>query len=554
MAQTHIKNFSANLFFDLISKSTDDYVFMWDIKNNIFKVSEEIFVDFELAKEVKHNVVGYWPTIMASEDVDYWLKGIKDVVQGKTKVHDMEYRLINKSGEVVWVSCRGKVDYDKENQPKLMVGRISNIGKNNKFDNTTGVKSRQEFGKEMNQIIKAKNIEQGTLVYLDVDNFKNFNERFGHSFGDKLLFSIVEKIRTQLPDECQLYRLDGDEFAFFYPNSTNKQIEEIFNKIQLLLARNIKVEGKQLFISISAGACMYPEDGDNYIDLSKHADSAIEIAKFKGKNQITFFSKKVHNRKLKNIEYQEALHRCVDNGFDEFELYYQPQIDTITKKVVGAEALLRWHSKEFGEISPVEFIPLLEENNLIVAVGKWVYDQAIQQCLEWQKDHENFLMSINVSYIQLKEPNLIPYLKKTMKANKLDPNTCILELTENCWIPDLNIINEGFKDLQKAGYDIAIDDFGTGYSSLNYLKKLPVNLIKIDRSFVQGIKANSYEYTFLEYIIKLAHIIHLKVCVEGVESWSEFDVVEKSKPDYIQGFLFGKPVNHKEFEKLFFEA
>ncbi|MEG0265376.1 MAG: GGDEF and EAL domain-containing protein [Erysipelotrichaceae bacterium] len=551
MSQNHVKNFSANQFFNLISKSTDDYVFMWDIENNIFKISETIFDDFDLSREVKYNVIGYWPTIMEPNDVGVWLRDMDTLLTGKLKNHNMEYRLIDKNGDIIWVSCRGQVNFDKDDNPKLMVGRISNIGKNNKFDNVTGIKSRQEFGSEMNHIFKENDCKQGVFVFLDVDNFKSFNERYGHTFGDKILFAIVEKITSQLADNCQLYRLDGDEFAFFYPNTTREEILTVFNKIQLLLARNIKVDNKQLFCSISCGACFYPEDGDNFADLSRHADSAIEIAKFNGKNQITFFSQQVHSHKLKNIEYKEALHRCVNNGFDEFELYYQPQIDTVSKHVVGAEALLRWHSKDFGEVSPVEFIPLLEENNLIVEVGKWVYDQAIKQCVAWQKVQKDFLMSINVSYIQLKEPNLIEYLKSSIESNKLNPKTCILELTENCWIPDLNLINEGFKDLQNAGYDIAIDDFGTGYSSLNYLKKLPVNVIKIDRSFVQGITANSYEYTFLEYIIKLAHIINLKVCVEGVESWNEFNVVEASHPDYIQGFLFGKPVNQAEFEKSF---
>lgn len=220
------------------------------------------------------------------------------------------------------------------------------------------------------------------------------------------------------------------------------------------------------------------------------------------------------------------------------------------KQWLGAEALLRWHSSQHGEVSPIEFIPLLEESHLIIQVGKWVFEQAVTQCKKWQEYNPDFMMSINVSYIQLKENALLEYLRNN--HHELTLKNFILELTENCWVPNLQFLNQEFKGIQEMGYGIAIDDFGTGYSSLSHLKELPANVIKIDRSFIRGIKEGSYEYTFLEYIVKLAHIIDLKVCVEGVETLEEFEIVKKALPDYIQGFLFGKPICAKEFEERYF--
>lgn len=416
-----LEDFGANLFFELMSDSTDDYIFILDFVNNIFTISDKVYNDFSLSPKVKENVTKYWVEIMHPDDIDLWNEDMKNILEGKSRYHNMEYRIINKYQEIVWVSCRGKVEVDKNGSPKVMVGRISNIGVQNKFDNVTGIKNGRELEIEMNRNITTESFKHGTFIFMDVDDFKNFNERYGHAFGDKLLYIIVEKVSQQLPQNCQLFRLDGDGFACFLPFANEKETYDMFGKIQLVLTRNLHIDGKQIYCTLSAGACLYPQDGKNFMDLFRHAESALEIAKINGKNQVTFFSRLVHDRKLKIIEIQEALHSCVFNNFDEFELYYQPQIDTKSKAIVGAEALLRWHSKKFGEVSPVEFIPLLEASNLIVEVGKWVFNQAIVQCKEWQKINKNFTMSINVSYIQLKESALKQYLKEEFKKHKLEP-------------------------------------------------------------------------------------------------------------------------------------
>ena len=222
---------------------------------------------------------------------------------------------------------------------------------------------------------------------------------------------ISTRIQELLPPGCQMYRLDGDEFAFLMEGGTREIIQEIYENIQMFVANHFTVDEQSLLISISAGACVIPEDGRTYQKLFRHAENAVEIAKMNGKNQLVFFSREMYNRRRKIMELQESLHACVNNGCSEFELFYQPQIDTSTQKVIGAEALLRWHSPKHGEVSPIEFIPLLEENHLIIQVGKWVLEEGAKQCLEWQKYDPDFTMSINVSYVQLKENALLEYLK-----------------------------------------------------------------------------------------------------------------------------------------------
>ncbi|HBH3596107.1 phosphodiesterase PdcB [Clostridioides difficile] len=538
------------IFFELLSQSTEDYIFFWDINRNKFRISSAIFDEFNLSKEIESDLVNCWSKIVYPDDVQIWKDDIQELLDGKKGEHNLEYRLINKYEEIVWISCRGKVYVSDDLKTILLVGRIKNIGEKNKFDSITGTWNREQFEHRMNYLIKEKIYKNGAMFIMDVDNFKNINEKYGHSYGDKVLRAIATEVLEYLPKDVRLYRLDGDEFAFFYPMCTKETIEKIYEKIHMYTNTQHEIESNKYYCTITAGVAMYPEDGDNYLDLFKHADIALDIAKISGKNRIKFFSQELYENKLKVISMQQKLRECVENNFNDFELFFQPQVNAITKEVIGAEVLLRWHSSTYGEVSPVEFIPILEQSNLIIPVGKWIIKEAVKQCKEWHKINPDFKISVNVSYIQLKEDFFRDFIVECLVEYQLRPEFLILELTENCWIPDINLLNDKFISLKGIGVYIAIDDFGTGYSSLNYLKELSVNIIKIERSFVKNITYNSYEYTFLEYIIKLAHIINLKVCVEGIESYEEYDIVKSLGVDIIQGFLFGRPVSASEFYKF----
>ncbi|HFL2407089.1 TPA: phosphodiesterase PdcB [Clostridioides difficile] len=538
------------IFFELLSQSTEDYIFFWDINRNKFKISSAIFDEFNLSKEIESDLVNCWSKIVYPDDVQIWKDDIQELLHGKKGEHNLEYRLINKYEEIVWISCRGKVYVSDDPKTIFLVGRIKNIGEKNKFDSITGTWNREQFEHRMNYLIKEKIYKNGAMFIMDIDNFKNINEKYGHSYGDKVLRAIATEVLEYLPKDVRLYRLDGDEFAFFYPMCTKETIEKIYEKIQMYTNTQHEIESNKYYCTVTAGVAMYPEDGDNYLDLFKHADIALDIAKISGKNRIKFFSQELYENKLKVISMQQKLRECVENNFNDFELFFQPQVNSVTKEVIGAEVLLRWHSSTYGEVSPVEFIPILEQSNLIIPVGKWIIKEAVKQCKEWHKINPDFKISVNVSYIQLKEDFFRDFIVECLVEYQLRPEFLILELTENCWIPDINLLNDKFISLKGIGVYIAIDDFGTGYSSLNYLKELSVNIIKIERSFVKNITYNSYEYTFLEYIIKLAHIINLKVCVEGIESYEEYDIVKSLGVDIIQGFLFGRPVSASEFYKF----
>ena len=544
------ENFTADVLLNLLSETTDDYLYMWDIRNGAFYISDNAYDDLDISRLIEQDVVTVWSKIMVREDLGLWLSDMQMIQEGSKDYHDMEYRVYNKSGRVIWVSCRGTVKKDRQDRPLFMIGRISNIGKQNKFDNVTGLMNRNQFEQDMNILVRQKDTANGVVVVLDIDNFKNINEKYGYGFGDRALNLLSNLISAMLPQGCQLYRLDGDEFVFLIKDGTKEAVRGIYENIQMFIGSHFAVEGRQILISLSAGACFFPDDGNTYQKLFRNAENAVEIAKMNGKNQLVFFSEEMYKQKLRNMELQESLHACVKDGFSQFELFYQPQVYAVTGAVTGAEALLRWHSPEHGEVFPSEFIPLLEESRLITQVGAWILEESVRQFRIWRRQVPDFAMSVNVSYIQLKENALLEYLKMR-QWDDLPAGQLVLELTESCWVPNLQFLNQEFEELRAMGYGIAIDDFGTGYSSLSHLKELPANVLKVDRSFVTGIHKGSYEYIFLEYIIKLAHSIGLKVCVEGVETEEEFDIVKQTLPDYIQGYLFGRPVSASGFEKLY---
>ena len=544
------ENFTADVLLNLLSETTDDYLYMWDIRNGTFYISDNAYDDLDISRLIEQDVVSVWSKIMVREDLELWLSDMQMIQEGSKDYHDMEYRVYNKSGRVIWVSCRGTVKKDRQDRPLFMIGRISNIGKQNKFDNVTGLMNRNQFEQDMNILVRQKDTANGVVVVLDIDNFKNINEKYGYGFGDRALNLLSNLISAMLPQGCQLYRLDGDEFVFLIKDGTKEAVRGIYENIQMFIGSHFAVEGRQILISLSAGACFFPDDGNTYQKLFRNAENAVEIAKMNGKNQLVFFSEEMYKQKLRNMELQESLHACVKDGFSQFELFYQPQVDAVTGAVTGAEALLRWHSPEHGEVFPSEFIPLLEESRLITQVGAWILEESVSQFRIWRRQVPDFAMSVNVSYIQLKENALLEYLKMR-QWDDLPAGQLVLELTESCWVPNLQFLNQEFEELRAMGYGIAIDDFGTEYANLSLLSEVDFDILKLDKSMIDHITTNPKSRAVVETVSKVCHKLGICMVAEGIEEEEQFEILRDFGVELIQGYLFGKPVSIEEFERRY---
>ncbi|NFG62314.1 MULTISPECIES: bifunctional diguanylate cyclase/phosphodiesterase [unclassified Clostridium] len=544
----------ASTIYKLIDNSTDDYVFIWDVNSNVFKISSSILCDFDLDGTTTSDIEEYWSKIIYNDDKDIFLHGINKIKSGLSNINIFQCRLVNKKGEVIWISFRGSLLKDENENAIIVFGHITDMNKDTKIDFITGVLNRSKFQEDMMNFLDNKSEIVSAVIVMGIDNFKNINEKHGYLFGDMVIRDVAQKITLMLPKNMNIYRIDGDKFAIFYKDANYKKVEVLFNNIKDYMNVQHEIDDKKYFCTLSCGVALYPNDALSCMELFQRANSAMEFAKISGKNRLEFFSEELYNKKIRFLTLQEQLRESIRNNFDGFELYYQPQVKASNHELKGAEALLRWNSPELGEISPLEFIPFLEESGLIVKVGKWVIREALKMCMNWQSIIEDFKMSINVSYIQLKEDNFNVYLDECIKEFGINKNSVILELTESCWAPDFKFLIKKFADFEEYGINMAIDDFGTGYSSLNYLRNLPVNIVKIDRSFVRHLTEKSYNFTFIEYVIKLMHSINIKVCIEGIETVEEFEIINKVNPDYIQGYLFGKPESTDMFYRKFIDA
>ena len=385
--------------------------------------------------------------------------------------------------------------------------------------------------------------ESLAVMFLDLDRFKNINDSLGHMIGDELLQQVSARLKDCIRAGDTLARFGGDEFTLMLPklNNDREDASKLAEKIITTLKQPFNVDGHELYVSASIGIALYPQDGTNIDNLIKHADVAMYHVKGQGKNGYQFYSNEMNAPYIENLSLDTGIHKALDNN--EFNLVYQPQINLRTGEIVGVEALLRWQHPEHGLISPAEFIPFAEESGLIVDIGLWVLRTACAVLNRWRlADLPEIRMSINISARQLMEDSIVQDILQTIKDYDIPGHCLELEITENAIMDDMDSIIRKLKELSAENITIAIDDFGTGYSSLSYLHKLPIQTLKIDRTFLKESHINKGDNTIISTIVAMAKGLNLNVIAEGVETQTQLDYLRELNCSEAQGFLFGKPL------------
>jgi len=393
-------------------------------------------------------------------------------------------------------------------------------------------------------ISQAKRDDESLAVmFLDLDRFKNINDSLGHMIGDELLQQVSTRLKDCIREGDTLARFGGDEFTLMLPKLHNEREDavKLANKISSSLKEPFNVDGHELYVSASIGIAMYPQDGTNIDSLIKHADVAMYHVKGQGKNGYQFYSNEMNIPYIEKLSLDTGIHKALDNN--EFHLVYQPQINLRTGEIVGVEALLRWDHPEHGLVSPSEFIPFAEESGLIVDIGSWVLKSACAELSQWRLSGlPEIRMSINISARQLMEDYIVSDILTILKDYDLPGSSLELEITENAIMHDMDSAVRKLKELSHEGITIAIDDFGTGYSSLSYLHKLPIQTLKIDRTFLKESRINKGDNTIIKTIVAMAKGLDLNVIAEGVETQTQLDYLREIECSEAQGFLFGKPL------------
>jgi len=413
-----------------------------------------------------------------------------------------------------------------------------------RYDNVTGLANRILLREGLLRALAKtrRNRKTFALIFLDLDHFKDINDTMGHDVGDLLLKSVADRLKGRVRENDLVARMGGDEFAILIDDCNPEEAAHVAQVIVDILAPFHKLDNNEVFVSSSIGIAMCPDAGEDPESICKSADTAMYLAKKMGRNNYQFFSQELHEQTMKRIHLENDLRRALNQN--EFTLFYQPKVD-MNANVVGMEALIRWQHSTLGMISPDKFIPMAEKTGIISPISEWVLHTACMQIREWQKKHylpKEATLAVNVSLRQLKQESFWDTLQEILSVTELDPCYLELELSESSIMDNAQATTVLLEKIHQLGARIAIDDFGTGFSSLNYLKRLPIDSIKIDMPFVQGIGKDHNDEEIIKVIITLAKSLGLQSIAEGVETKEQVSFLHEHKCDFMQGFYFSRPL------------
>lgn len=537
--------------FSLLSESVDDaYLFMGDLQTGYFRISKKAVDYFGLQVEYTKDVEGMWDKHVHPEDLPIFKVNFNRILDGSSDVYHCEYRAKNRFGEYCWLLCRGSVFRDANGETVLFAGALMNQGQKSKFDAITSLYSVHQFREDLHVLDTQGQRAAGLLIF-GIDNFSHINERYTYSFGNEVLQIYAQEISKRRPKGSKIYRLDGDKFALIFPGASKEELKECFKVFQDTARNALSVEDLKLSISISGGGAFYPEDGKEVEVLHRNMEYALERSKQHGRKQLTFFSKEVLNVTLRKIEMIDELRKSVNHEFDGFHLCYQPIMDAKTGSLLGCEALLRWSGDTFLNVSPVEFIPILEETGDIYEVGAWVVSTALKQLKEWQSILPDLKMTVNVSYIQCSNPKFKYFVVQEVEKYNPTEGSLVLELTESCKLIDTAGLRQEMEFFEQNGIKVALDDFGTGYASVSVLRELPADWVKIDHAFVSSIVDDETDRSIIEHLISMCQKLGIYVCVEGIETELIGDIVKTYHPDCLQGYFYARPIAANVFYEKF---
>lgn len=544
----------------LALEGVNDAIWEWDLETGDFFASNKLY---EITGYDFNGVVSLneFDKFIYHEDLEVFRRDFRAHINDNSEFYKSEFRINKSDGSYLWVLSRGKALRDGDGKAIKIAGSISDITIQKEaeekikfmafYDSLTKLPNRTLFMRKLDEEIEwaKRNNSNGAVFFIDLDNFKNINDTLGHNYGDKLLVYLSKKLKRLITSEDIICRLGGDEFLLIHACSDCVEMERYAKKLLDLFDNSFEIDNKEMYVTASIGIAIYPKDGEDSSEILKNADFAMYKAKELGKNRFAFYNESIYMQLERKTNIERILRNSIGNN--ELMIYYQPQYDANTEEIFGFEALLRLNSIELGFISPAEFIPIAEESRYISEIDLWILKEACLQCKEWMKKGYKFKsISVNVSSVDMQKNNFLENIKKILKETKISPDIIELEITETALMTSIDYNINELNELKKSGIRIALDDFGTGYSSLNYLRSIPINTLKIDKSFIDNITTSKKEESIMNNIIEMAHTMDLKVVAEGVETSNQLKILKEKRCDYIQGYYFSRPLPPEEIEKL----
>jgi diguanylate cyclase (GGDEF)-like protein/PAS domain S-box-containing protein len=470
----------------------------------------------------------------------------------------IEMRLRTKDDVFKWFLVKGVVARDINGTPTRIISSFTDIDaiirmedqiRHAAFhDEMTGYPNKNALEKLVSTDLKNGMIQYGIML-IDIDRFKRINDTMGHRFGDKYIKKVGAIIKDNLLPDSNIFRMGGDEFVVYHRMHQLQELEQLSETLIHKLNSVIQVEYSNFSNSISIGTAVYPHDGDTLESLLTRADLAMYSAKENGRGRVARYDNTLFERIVWRIEREEALKMAMGNG--ELSLVYQPQVSCETNEIVGFEALIRWYNPKLGYVSPLEFIPIAEETQLIMPIGQWVIDESLDFLSKANARYgKSYHMAVNVSVLQLIQEDFETIIEQALEKHHISGDQFVIEITESVIIQTIDTASVKLERLQNRGIKVALDDFGTGYSSLSYLKTLPIDILKIDKSFIDEMANNKSQEDLVQLIIQLGRQLEMTLIAEGVESTEQMNLLQKMNCDYLQGYYYSKPLSGLDCMKL----
>ncbi len=541
----------------------------WDVLTNDLQWSDEVYRIFgEEVQSLAPTYERYLSYLPESEQVRV-NEAITACLGDKLRPYDIVHQIVQKDGTLRYVHEIGELTYDEEGMPIEIIGTILDVTTQIEVEQTlkeqkeilahqvhhdalTGLPNRVLFNDRLGQAIyKAKrNKAQIAVFFIDLDHFKQINDSLGHDVGDEVLKNFTHRLQASVREEDTLARMGGDEFMLIMEKLQDPQSAVLLaEKIIEAMKAPMLIDEHHLFLTGSIGISLYPQDGESVQTLIKNADAAMYRAKDEGRNSYQFYTAEMTELAFERVLMESNLRRAVDN--EELIVYYQPQIDAKSERIIGMEALIRWEHPELGLVAPNRFLPLAEETGLIVELDHWVMETAMAQMQKWYElGYHPGKIALNLSIKQLQEKEMLSILLEMIEKSGCSMENIELEVTEREMMkkPETSIAR--LHEISKMGISLALDDFGTGYSSLSYLKRLPIDKLKIDQSFVRDLPGDEEDAAITRAVIALAQSLNLEIVAEGVETEGQRDFMLENGCPNIQGYLYARPMPAEEIEKL----
>ena len=529
--------------FEVVSEGT--YVFLCDMKYDYSRWSKNAVDTYGLPSEYMYGAGDIWENQIHPEDRAVYHKGIDEIFAGNAAGHDMQYRARRLTGEYDVCTCRGVVIRDPSGEPDYFAGTIRNHGIQGHVDTLTGLRNQYGFFEDLDAYIKRES--RISVVLFGISRFSEINEMYGYHLGNRALQIYAREILERLGNNGHPYRIDGTKFAVISNTLSVGEMQEAYNRFRSFLHEDFEVDGRKLLLDLHCGALRVENidiDSQTVYACLNYAD---EESKLRQQGNMVEFHNDLNEESHQRLEKLHAIRASIMHGYEGFYLLYQPVVDAETEQLIGAEALLRWRDDRYGMVPPDQFIPILESDPLFPELGEWILRESVLAAKQIIHLHPDFIINVNLSYTQLEKPDFVDMVIRILNELEYPPEHLCLEVTERCRLLDMELLKNVVVNLKSRGILVALDDFGTGFSSIGILKEIPINIIKIDRSFVRLIEENDVDRKVVGNIADLASIFSAKVCVEGIETAGMRDILMRYHVKSFQGYYYAKPLILDQF-------